>query len=97
MTTTPNIETARLVREYAQWVIDECYDPDDDVAPLLLAITQTTHPSEATAVCHMGRALLCLHDSLSDPPYRLGGERCDERVMLLAARLGMLGTSESTP
>lgn len=81
MTTTPSHKTAKLIRAYAQSRID---DPDE-VPPILSAIL-TTYDTEA--VCHMGRALLCIQHGLSDPPFRLGGAMCDPRITEIAARLG---------
>ena len=79
--TTPNIETAALIREYAQWLLDECGH-----TPLLAAIVNTD-ASSAEGCCHMGRALIALTDGLSDPPYRVGGAMCDPRVTEIARRL----------
>ncbi len=88
MSTTPNIETAKLIRTYAQSLLDDCTGQDEDAPPLVLAILNTK-ADDAEACCHMGRALLCIHDGLSDAPSRIGGPMCDLSVTVIAARLGM--------
>jgi len=85
--TIPAVETAKLIREYAQWAIDNTTADDEAPDPLLLAIVKTD-ATMADACCHMGRALLCIEHGLEDPPYRLGGDMCDPRVTIIAARLG---------
>lgn len=86
--TTPTIETARLVREYAQWALDECYLDNETKDPLLTAIVGTK-PADAEACCHMGCALIALEEATSDAPYRLGGDMCDPRITEIAKRLGV--------
>lgn len=85
--TTPNMETARLIREYAQWALDECFSESDPPPNLLLAIAKTP-AGDDEACCHMGRAMLAIEQSYADPPYRLGGTMCDPRITEIARLLG---------
>jgi hypothetical protein len=83
-TITPNSMTAALIAAYAKAQIAEGYGEDETPAAILLAIQQAEGAEET---CHLGRALLARHDALADPPYRLGGDRCDPRLTEIAARL----------
>ena len=99
---TPQIETATLIRAYAQDQVVESLGEMEARAKRLRAVSATlcavsatlraiveTDASEAEACCHMGRALLCLIGSFADPPFRLGGALCDSRLLEIARRLGM--------
>jgi hypothetical protein len=86
MTTFPAHETAALIREYAQWALDECWNSPEH---LLLAIIDTD-ATTAGACCHMGRAMIEIEQGLEDHVYRLGGEMCDPRMTEIARRLGMV-------
>lgn len=94
---TTEQETAQLIREYVEWVLDNGIGNGDlgPYDPLLDAIAQTAEQSDAAtaeACCHMGRALICLEQSVEDAKYRLGGDECDPRMTEMARRLGMLAT-----
>jgi hypothetical protein len=86
---SPTLITAELIRAYAKSVLDENGSQTIDDLPLLWAIVDTDDRS-GEAVCHMGRAMLLIEDSYSDPPYRLRGEMCDPRKKEIAGRLGMI-------
>jgi len=85
MAITPASITAGLVHAYAASALQN-HSEDETPIALLTAITESESSEETN---HLGRALLTREDSLSDPPYRLGGDRCDPRKTELAARLGI--------
>lgn len=80
---TPMHETASLIRAYVADLLTG-YGEDEPPAAILAAVKEAQTADE---VCHLGRALLCRHQSLSDPPYRLGGAMCDRRLADIATRL----------
>lgn len=91
MTTFFAHETAELIRAYAAATILECMgEGEDGTYDHLLDAIVLTDATTAEACCHMGRALICLEEGLSDPPFRLGGDMCDPRVTEISVRLGML-------
>jgi hypothetical protein len=86
----PIVETARIIRELATEALSDVGDTpgEPSATELLLKAITKTDASEAEACCHMGRALLCLHHSFSDPPYRYGGKYYPPVYQLIALRLG---------
>ena len=87
---TPITETARMLREYAEAICQECMgDGQAGAYDLLLDAICRTDASEAEACCHMGRALILIGDGLADPAYRVGGRYCDPRLTDLSQRLGL--------
>ena len=90
MTTFRARETAQMIRAYATAVLTECMgDGDGGTFDHLLDAITGTDATMAEACCHMGRALLCLHDRFADSPYRIGRIDCDPRITEIAARLGI--------
>jgi hypothetical protein len=90
--TTPNMKTAELIRAYVRAICqDEPGDVEFGAYDLLQATIMETDSSAADAICRMGRALICLHQGLADPAYRIGGSMCDSRLLEIAERLGMEG------
>jgi len=70
-----------LLREYANWMIAECYGEDEAAEPVVLAALRTETECEAR---HLARALLARLDALTDAPYRVGGSCVDPRIAALA-------------
>nr|WP_294546901.1 hypothetical protein [uncultured Rhodopila sp.] len=58
---------------------------DEPLPTLFVALREAETHAEVRA---LGHALLCRIYALSDPPYRIGGERCDPRLTEIAAGLG---------
>ena len=83
---SPTDVTASLIRAYAASGLEN-YGEDETPIALLTAIMESEGTEEA---CHLGRALLAREESLSDPPYRLGGEMCDSRKTEIAKRLDFI-------
>jgi hypothetical protein len=87
---TPNMMTAELIQAYAQRIVTECMgDGDAGAYDHLLEAILKTDATDAGACCYMGRAMLEIEESLSDPPYRLDGAMCDPERLKLAHLLGV--------
>ena len=61
---------------------------DETPVPLMAAARDVQCEEEAE---HIGRAILCRAEALSDAPYRYGGDSYPADLAALAARLGWEG------
>jgi hypothetical protein len=77
-------KTAFLVKEYVREIAAECYDPEDEMPFLYMAIGQEEW---CVAVNALGIALLEKHESTADAQFRYGGDCYDPRLAKIAERL----------
>ena len=79
-------KAAALTRQYVTEVVAEIGQEDErDLPPIYRAALLAETDEEAALI---GEALLCRNQSLSDPPYKFGGDEYDPRLLALAAALG---------
>jgi hypothetical protein len=79
-------KAAKLVRKYVKEVVLEIGEEDDrNLPPIYRAVMLAESADEAA---HLGEALLCRNQSLSDPPYKFRGAEYDSRLQALADALG---------
>jgi hypothetical protein len=80
-------KAAELVRLYVKREMADISN-DDEIGPapgIYLAVLQAASDEETA---HLGVALLCRNQSLSDPPYKFRGAEYDPRLQALADALG---------